>query len=138
MKKIITIMLTLTIILSVELPASAANLHVAHTSSLSWRASYDIKTKGNKIIKVSHIKTFSYIGKIVSRKIIRNSNSKVTLRMVKKVGTVNYIIKLIAKIKNKNYSSRLLNRIYCRFIIPRKIIIVYHKTIYKTNNYCNN
>ncbi|ASD31252.1 hypothetical protein LP41P_14200 [Lactiplantibacillus plantarum] len=101
MKKIITIMLTLTIILSVELPASAANLHVAHTSSLSWRANYDIKTKGNKIIKVSHIKTFSYIGKIVSRKIIRNSNSKVTLRMVKKVGTVNYIIKLIAKIKNK-------------------------------------
>lgn len=101
MKKIITIMLTLTIILSVELPASAANLHVAHTSSLSWRASYDIKTKGNKIIKISHIKTFSYIGKIVSRKIIRNSNSKVTLRMVKKVGTVNYMIKLIAKIKNK-------------------------------------
>lgn len=66
MKKFIVSILVFVFSLSIGLSVSASTLHVTHTSSLSWRASFDIKVKKNKIIKVSHIKVISYTGKIIN------------------------------------------------------------------------
>jgi len=101
MKKIIITLLTTLMFIFPGLTANAATLNVAHTSALSWQASYDITTKGNKITKVSHIKVHSYTGRITSKKIIRSGNNKVTLRMTKQIGTIRYIVKLTATLKNK-------------------------------------
>lgn len=101
MKKFIVSILVFGFSLSIGLSVSASTLHVTHTSSLSWRASFDIKVKKNKIIKVSHIKVISYTGKIINKKLIRNSSNKVTLKITKRLGSTNYTTKLIAKLKNK-------------------------------------
>lgn len=101
MKKIIITLLSAGIFLSAEMTsADASKYHVSHSSTMSWKASYDISTKGNKITNVYHIQAKTYVGHISNMKIIHNSSNKVTLSLVKTVGTLKYPIHLSATIKN--------------------------------------
>ena len=79
----------------------AASFHVAHTSPLSWQASYDISTKGNNITNVHNVSANAFIGQISTKKIIHSDKNKVTLSMIHSVGTIKYHINLTATIKDK-------------------------------------
>lgn len=68
---------------------------------MSWSASYDIKTKGDKIIKVYNVHTHAYTGKIIRKTVKRNKPNKVTLYMIRSVGTFRYKVRLTATVKNK-------------------------------------
>ncbi|MCT3570065.1 Hypothetical protein UCCLB521_1925 [Levilactobacillus brevis] len=91
MRKLITIIFTCFIILcGGSVKADAATLHVAHSSALSWSASYTIVTSGNKIKNVSNIKVSTRLGAITKTYMTKDSASKVTLHLTRSIGAVKY------------------------------------------------
>jgi len=77
--------------------AKAATMNVSHNSTLSWSASYQIKTSGNHILDVSNIKVSSKIGSITGKYITHDSPNRVTLHITRNVGVIKYHVTLSAK-----------------------------------------
>lgn len=88
------------IILFGGVTANAKSLHVSHNTPLSWEASYDISTDGNKIEKVSNVSTHAFIGTISNKKLVYTKSNKVTLTMIHSIGSIKYNVKLSATVKN--------------------------------------
>ena len=63
---------------------------MAHSSALSWSASYTIVTSGNKIKNVSNIKVSTRLGAITKTYMTKDSASKVTLHLTRSIGAVKY------------------------------------------------
>ncbi|VDG31690.1 hypothetical protein [Lactobacillus koreensis] [Lactiplantibacillus mudanjiangensis] len=100
MKKFILSIVTFVLLFAFPASVNGATFNVTHTSALSWNASYHVTTSGNTIKKVSHIKTHALIGRIKHQSLIRDSSSKVTLKMTRSVGVITYYSYLSAKIRN--------------------------------------
>lgn len=126
MRKLITIVFTCFIILcGGSVKADAATLHVAHSSALSWSASYTIVTSGNKIKNVSNIKVSTRLGAITKTYMTKDFASKVTLYLVQLVPlSIKQLYLLICK--RVSYTLRSLILINHRLRWCNPIIINNH------------
>lgn len=97
-KTIITLLAFFAVLFSGGLDSKAATLNVSHTSALSWSASYQVKTSGNRIVGVTSVKANAKVGKIEKKYITRDSSSKVTLHLTRSVGVIRYHVTLSAKV----------------------------------------
>ncbi len=126
MRKLITIVFTCFIILcGGSVKANAATLHVAHSSALSWSASYTIVTSGNKIKNVSNIKVSTRLGAITKTYMTKDFASKVTLYLVQLVPlSIKQLYLLICK--RVSYTLRSLHLTNHRLRWCNPIIINNH------------